>query len=720
MLDRFRPWHHGVARSAAGASLRAAARLSAVAMLLASALLLAPASLQAQAPSPPVETLRYGGDRAFAPLEWVGANGKPQGLQIDLLNEIARETGLRVDVRMGPWNEIEAAFRAGEIDAVSMSVVESRRAWATFSPPHAVPALAVYYRRVDPAPQSLADVVRGVIAIRRGTPILETRDEFFSAPGTRVLLTDTPAEALAAVRDGRADTAVMPRTYGDAALAAEPMPALTVSPFDLRLQSYAFATAPQNAALRERINVALARLEASGRLQALRMKWLGTPAQNAVRQSLEVTIGWQRYALAALGVALLATVTAVLWLLVRRRTRRAAEAAARIEAEQALQAAEERLSHSFTGHPDAMLITERGTHAVLDVNDACCRLVGLAREAIIGQPIDRNPQLAGVSGIEAVEREFAAEGGVHSAPVQFTSADGAVRSCLVWSEPLRQGDVLCAFSIVRDVTGALGANDQLRDDYEAALARLHRIEGERTALQARAERADAEVVRFTGFVAHDLKAPLRAVRGFTGLLKRDLAVGRLTEANAHADQIDNAARRMDKLVEALTRLSRAGQAAPPLEPLDMNAQAAQAWALVEAANAPRTVTFAAGPLPGALGDAGLVAQVWQNLLENAFKFTAAVADAKVNVTSFEEGGRPWYRVTDNGAGFAMDRAQNLFEPFQRMHASAEFSGTGIGLSLVRRVVRAHGGEVRAISAVGAGTVIEFCLAPVAAGQGQPG
>jgi|GEM_PF-2508385 len=682
-------------------------------MLLAAALLLASTSLRAQAPAPPVERLRYGGDQAFAPIEWLDAKGKPQGLQIDLLDEIARETGLRFEVRLGPWKEIEAAFRAGEIDAVSMSVLESRRSWAAFSPAHAVPSLAVYYRRVDAAPQSLADVVRGVIAIRRSSPMLETRDEFFSGPGARVLLTDTPVEALAAVRDGRADAAVMPRAYGDAALATEPMPALTVSPFDLRLQSYAFATAPQNAALRERINVALARLEASGRLQALRIKWLGTPAQNAVRKSLEVTIGWQRYALGALGAALLAAVATVLWLLVRRRTRRTAEAVTRREAEQALQAAQERLSHSFTGHPDAMLITERGTHVVLDVNDACCRLVGMDRDAIIGQPIDRNPQLAGVSGIEAVEREFDAAGSVHSAPVQFTGTDGAARACLVWSEPLRQGDVQCAFSIVRDVTGELAANDQLRDDYNAALARVRSVEGERATLQARAELADAEVVRFTGFVAHDLKAPLRAVRGFAGLLKRDLAIGRLTEANAHADQIDNAARRMDRLVDALTRLSRAGQAAPHLERLDMNAQVAQAWALIEASNAPRAVAFAAEPLPSALGDAGLVAQVWQNLLENAFKFTAAMADAKVGIGSFDEGGRPWYRVTDNGAGFASDRAQNLFEPFQRMHTSAEFSGTGIGLSLVRRVVRAHGGDVRATSAVGVGTVIEFCLAPAA-------
>lgn len=667
---------------------------------------LAPAAPAAGQDTP----LRYGGDRAFPPIEFLDAQGRPQGLQIDVLNEMARETGLRFDIRLGPWNEIEAAFRAGQLDAVSMSVVRSRLPWATFSPPHAVPALAVYYRRADVAPQSLADLVARVIALAGNPPMLETRDEFFSSPGTRVVITATYVDALAAVRDGRADVAVMPRTYGDVALAARPMPELAASRFDLRLQSYAFATAPQNTALRERINAALERLEASGRLQALRVKWLGTPAQNAVRDSLEDTIGQQRLGLLAIGAASAVAVGVLLWLLRRRATRLQTERAHRRDAEQALRAAEQRLTHSFSSHPDAMLITERGTHTVLDVNDACCRLVGLEREAIIGQPIDTNPRLASVSGVDAVEREFAAAGGVHSAPVQFTAANGTTRSCLVWSEPLRQGNTPCAFSIVRDVTHDLAANTQLRQEYDAALAQARAAEGERAVLRAQVARADAEVVSFTGFVAHDLKAPLRAVRGFTGLLKRDLDAGLVREAHAHANQIENAARRMDSLVEALTRLARASHAAAQRDSLDMNQLAAQAWELIIAGDPARVVTLVAEPLPSALGDAALVAQVWQNLLDNAFKFTAKTVPARTRIDSFDEAGRTWYRVADNGAGFAMERAKNLFQPFQRMHTLAEFSGTGIGLSLVSRVVHAHGGEVRANSQPGAGTTIEFCLA----------
>ena len=145
--------------------------------------------------------------------------------------------------------------------------------------------------------------------------------------------------------------------------------------------------------------------------------------------------------------------------------------------------------------------------------------------------------------------------------------------------------------------------------------------------------------------------------------------------------------------------------------LDMHLLAVRAWQIVVDSDRSRNVPMAIGRLPPAVGDEALVAQVWQNLLDNAWKYTARVDRPEVEVDTFEEAGRTWYGVTDNGAGFEMSRAQNLFEPFQRMHSNADFSGTGIGLTLVRRVVTAHGGEVRLRSDVGTGTVVEFCLAP---------
>ena len=107
----------------------------------------------------------------------------------------------------------------------------------------------------------------------------------------------------------------------------------------------------------------------------------------------------------------------------------------------------------------------------------------------------------------------------------------------------------------------------------------------------------------------------------------------------------------------------------------------------------------------------LVAQVWQNLLHNAWKYSARADVARIRVDSFDDERGRWYRVTDNGAGFDMRRARGLFQPFRRMHPSSQFEGSGVGLSLVQRIVQHHGGEVRLRSQEGVGTVAEFTLDP---------
>ena len=141
----------------------------------------------------------------------------------------------------------------------------------------------------------------------------------------------------------------------------------------------------------------------------------------------------------------------------------------------------------------------------------------------------------------------------------------------------------------------------------------------------------------------------------------------------------------------------------------MAAEARAIWQMIAAADSARTVGLRIAPLPPALADRALVGQVWQNVLDNAWKFTARSAEPLVAIDAHVEDGVTWYRVTDNGAGFDMRYAQHLFQPFRRMHAQSEFGGTGVGLSVVRRIAAAHGGQARARSSPGVGTVVEFCL-----------
>ena len=128
------------------------------------------------------------------------------------------------------------------------------------------------------------------------------------------------------------------------------------------------------------------------------------------------------------------------------------------------------------------------------------------------------------------------------------------------------------------------------------------------------------------------------------------------------------------------------------QPVDMLHLAEDTWTLLAASQPQRAVVLRLTDLPQAQADPDLAAQVWQNLLDNAWKYSGNVADAKVSVDSYADGRGTWYRVADNGAGFDMAQAGGLFQPFQRMHTASQFPGTGVGLSLVRRIIDHHGGR----------------------------
>jgi len=301
------------------------------------------------------------------------------------------------------------------------------------------------------------------------------------------------------------------------------------------------------------------------------------------------------------------------------------------------------------------------------------------------------------------------DGAIDSAPLQILRADGEVRYCLVSTEVFAVAGQRQAFSIIRDVSEQLRANSELRSGYEALAASVREQARVLSTVQASLARADRELQGLASSVSHDLRAPLRAIRGFSGLLKGDLEAGHLDEAVAHIQRIDRAAQRMDEMIDALTRLARAGHGSIDRSAVDMAQLAREAWALVTATDPARHVALAVGELPPAVGDRPLLAQVWQNLLANAFKYTARAAVAKVGVDAFLDNGRQWFRVTDNGAGFDMSSAGHLFEPFRRLHSEHDFPGTGIGLSVVRRIVLRHGGDIRARGNLGVGAVFEFTL-----------
>jgi signal transduction histidine kinase len=261
-----------------------------------------------------------------------------------------------------------------------------------------------------------------------------------------------------------------------------------------------------------------------------------------------------------------------------------------------------------------------------------------------------------------------------------------------------------------------GADDYLVKPFSARelLARVQTHLGMsrlRRQWAAELEAANRELDAFAHSVSHDLRSPLRAVIGFSDLVARDHAAALPDKGREFLGHVVSAARRMDQLIEDLLRFSRVGQQSLSRGPVDVGALVREVLGELRADHAGRNVEIVVGELPDAQADRGLLKQVWANLLSNAFKFTRHRERALVEVGSRDGSGERVYLVRDNGAGFDMRYAQRLFGVFQRMHLQEEFEGTGVGLSLARRIVERHGGRMWAEAAVNEGATFYFTLPP---------
>jgi len=254
------------------------------------------------------------------------------------------------------------------------------------------------------------------------------------------------------------------------------------------------------------------------------------------------------------------------------------------------------------------------------------------------------------------------------------------------------------------------AADSRREHAESALRQLNatleqKVEERTLSLQA----ANRELEAFGYSVSHDLRAPLRAIGGFTELIAESHLDRLDHEARGYLERVRAAAQRMSRLIDDLMNLSRIARLPLAREPLDVSRMAAEVVAELQENDPQRAVQVRITPGLTAHADRGLAQIVLANLLGNAWKFTARRSGPAISVGSGNRNGRAMLFVRDNGAGFDMKQADKLFAPFQRLHAEQEFAGTGIGLALVQRIVQRHGGHVEVESAVGEGTVVYFTL-----------
>jgi PAS domain S-box-containing protein len=373
----------------------------------------------------------------------------------------------------------------------------------------------------------------------------------------------------------------------------------------------------------------------------------------------------------------------------------------RKRAEEALRLSEERLSSAFEQAAIGMAwVAADGRW--LKVNRALCNLLGYSSEELLAkrfQNITYPDDLE--ADLEYVRQMLASEIRTYQMEKRYFHKAGHI----VWA--------LLSVSLVRDEDGQeLHFISQIQD-----ITERKRVENEIRDLNGQMERQNTELIAinkelesFSYSVSHDLRAPLRAIDGFSLALLEDCEHKLELEEKEHLQRIRAATEHMGRLIDDMLNLARTARYELVRGKVDLSALAREILSALQKAEPERRVTSMIAPDLIVEGDRTLLRVVLENLLGNAWKFTSKQPEARVEFGVQDEGGRTGYFVRDNGAGFDMKYAGKLFGAFQRLHDGSEFPGSGIGLATVQRIIHRHGGRVWAEGAVGQGATFYFMWA----------
>jgi PAS domain S-box-containing protein len=328
------------------------------------------------------------------------------------------------------------------------------------------------------------------------------------------------------------------------------------------------------------------------------------------------------------------------------------------------------------------------------INETELGWLGYSREEIIGKM--KFADLLTPASVRSFSENFPtfkARGWIRDLEFDMVRKDGSILPVLLSATAItdQQGRYLLSRSMIIDLTDRKRAEQAIRKS------------------QAQLEAANKELEAFAYSVSHDLRAPLRAIDGFSRILAEDYQDRLDAEGLRLLGVVRTNTQKMDDLITDLLDLSRVTRNQMQFFRIDMTALASTVYQEIALPRTRQKFAFSVRSLPDAYGDVTLMRQVWSNLLANAIKYTLPKDERIIEVGGYREADVNVYYVKDSGVGFNQEYAHKLFGVFQRLHSADEFEGTGVGLAIVQRIIHRHGGSAWAEGKIDQGTTLYFSL-----------